>query len=75
MTRARGMTIAQFKGIVEDMRKVYPFKDEDAQIVDTRDEMEDAHMVLDLYTFDKENGVGIRMHKSIEGASRWGTLG
>ena len=71
MSRLAGMTIAEFKSIVEDMRRVYPFKDENAQIVDTRDEAYDAHMVLDLYTYDAENDVKIRMHKGIGDGDRW----
>ena len=37
MTRLKGMTLAQFNGLVDDMRKVYPFKDEQAKIIDTHD--------------------------------------
>lgn len=66
MTRLKGMTISQFNGLVEDMRKVYPFEDDKTTIVDTRDECWDAHMRLDIRTYNEEHDVHVRLSKGID---------
>lgn len=65
MTRLRGMTLSDFNGLVETMRKVYPFKDDEAIIVDTHEMDSDAHTQLDLFVHDKEHDVKIRLNKSM----------
>lgn len=65
MTRLRGMTIAQFNGLVEDMRKVYKFKDEQAKIIDTHDLMTDANTLLEIYAHDEKNDVDVRLSKGL----------
>ena len=66
MTRLKGMTLKRFGELVEDMRKTYPFEDEKTVIIDTRDDLWDAHMRLDIYTYNKENDVHVRLSKGID---------
>ena len=66
MTRLTGMTLKKFGELVEDMRKVYPFEDDKTTIVDTRDECWDAHMRLDIRTYDEEHDVHVRLSKGID---------
>ena len=65
MTDVRDMTLAEFSNMVEAMRNVYPFKNEDAKIIDTRDMYTNTHRVLALLVHDKKNGVDIRMSKHL----------
>lgn len=65
MTRLRGMTLSQFNGLVEDMRKVYPFKDEQAKIIDTHDLMTDCNCMLELFAHDEDTGVDVRLSKGL----------
>ena len=66
MTRLRGMTVAQMKELVEDMRKVYSFSDDKAKIVDTHDLMTNSNTLLELYVHDEKNDVDIRMSKGVD---------
>lgn len=65
MTNVRNMTLAEFSDMVEAMRNVYPFRNEDAKIIDTRDDYTNTHRVLTLFVKDKKNGVDIRMSKHL----------
>lgn len=65
MTHLRGMTLEQFNGLVEDMRKVYKFKDDKAKIIDTHDLAADANTLLELYVHDEANDVDVRLSKGI----------
>ena len=59
------MTLEQFNGLVEDMRKVYKFKDDKAKIIDTHDLATDANTLLELYVHDDANDVDVRLSKGI----------
>lgn len=67
MTITYGMTIAQFKEIVEDMRKCYPFTDDGAQLGNLLDPLGNSASVrqVELHTTDEETGVFITMRKAI----------
>ena len=65
MTHLRGMTLEQFNGLVEDMRKVYKFKDDKTKIIDTHDLATDANTLLELYVHDDANDVDVRLSKGI----------
>lgn len=65
MTKLKGMTLAQFNGIVEDMRNVYAFKDEQAKIIDTHDLYTDSNTLLELYVHDEKNDVDVRLSKGL----------
>lgn len=71
MTRLTGMTLTQFHGLVEDMRKVYPFTDEQAHIINTHDPYTNEHTQLELYAHDEETGVNVKLSKGIEVGEDW----
>lgn len=57
-------TIKQFKDAIEEMRKIYPFKDEYTQL-STYNIMSKEHNMLELRTVDKETGITVCMSKVI----------
>lgn len=61
----RGGTVKQFKDLLEDMKKVYPYKDEKT-FLSTYDEDRLVPYAVTIITEDEETGVEIRMHKRIE---------
>ena len=66
MTNPKGMTLTEFYGILEDMRKCYPFKDETTRLsnmIDMRDP--DFPREVEIATVDVETGVEIIMHKGV----------
>ena len=65
MTKTDGMTIAQFKEIVEDMRRCYPFTDDGARLGNLLDLDTNSVRQVELHTTDEETGVFITMKKAI----------
>lgn len=65
MTRLRGMTLTDFNNLVETMREVYPFHNDEAIIIDTHDMDSDTHAQLDLFVHDKAHDVKIRLTKGM----------
>lgn len=66
MTITRGMTIQQFNDIIADMKKVYPFKDDEARLGNMIDlKSLDIHNV-EVHTEDKKTGVFIVMQKGVD---------
>lgn len=66
MTRTCGMTLKQFKETVEEMRTVYPFKDETAYLGDLRDIRCDELRQIDIHTTDERTGVDIVLSKGVK---------
>lgn len=66
MTHLTGMTLTQFNSLVEDMRKVYPFTDDQTRITNTRDMASGCNCVLELFTHDEENDVCVWLSKGID---------
>lgn len=67
MSKLYGVTLKQFGEMVESMRKVYPFKDENTIIIDTKDQLWNAHLKLNIATHDVENDVHITLSKGLCG--------
>lgn len=66
MTITRGMTIQQFNDIIADMKKVYPFKDDEARLGSMLEmkSLEINH--VEVHTEDKATGVYIVMQKGAD---------
>ena len=64
MNDLRGMTVEEFKDILNEMRQVYPYKDEETLFGTTHDPRE-AQITsrVELYTKDQATGVYITMRK------------
>lgn len=60
-----GGTVKQFLDALDEMRTLYPFKDEKTQI-STRDAMRNTHECLTIITTDEKTGVIIEMTKRIQ---------
>ena len=67
MTRLGGMKLSEFNGIVEQMKSIYPFKDDDAMIVSVQGmEIGETPCRLEVLTKDENTGVTIVMSKNVE---------
>lgn len=66
MTIPRGMTIKQLYGIIDDMRKIYDFKNDETHITNMLDMPSMAVNCLEITTFDEATGVQITMQKGAE---------
>ena len=67
MTRLGGMKLSEFNAIVNQMKGIYPFKDDEATICNVNDpRMGDAINRLEIYVKDKTTGIDIVMSKDGE---------
>lgn len=55
-------TVKQFKDMIEEMRTIYPFKDEETRL-STHNILTMNHTTLEVSTIDKETGIKIVMAK------------
>lgn len=59
-----GGTVKQFLEALDEMRKIYPFKDEETHIC-TRDIRNLSHNTLSIRTADEKTGIYIEMTKDL----------
>jgi hypothetical protein len=60
------MTIKQLYGIIDDMRKIYDFEDDETHITNMLDMPSESMNCLEITTFDAATGVQITMQKGAE---------
>lgn len=60
------MTVKQYKDLLEEMKTVYPYKDEKTKI-DTSMQLAYSSPRLEIQTEDEKTGVTIVMSKSFDG--------
>lgn len=65
MTNTRGMTVQQFKDVIADMKKVYPFKDDEARLGNMIEIKSFDINHVEVHTEDKKTGVFIVMQKEV----------
>jgi hypothetical protein len=75
MSDLSGTTIKDFKDMLERMRSVYPFRDEETKIVTTYDPCSREHEVLQIKTRDQKTGVYILMSSVEPHNSTGGVMG
>ena len=68
MTRLCGAKVSDFKKTLEKMREVYPFRDEETEIVNTYDYCSMQHNSLTIHTVDK-TGVHVVMEASVDSSN------
>ena len=66
MNRVRGMTIKQFNEILNDMRSVYPFRDEFTYLDEFTDLRTGSDRQVCVHTIDDKNGVEIVLCKGAD---------
>ena len=72
MTRLGGMKLSEFNAIVNQMKGIYPFKDDEATIVSVHDvNMGDEPFRLEILAKDEATGINIVMSKGIETKREW----
>ena len=70
MTNVRGMTLKQFNDTLEEMRTIYPFKDEKTRLGELKDLCSDSLRQVEIVTTDEETGIQIIMSKGVCNAGR-----
>lgn len=66
-------TVKQFKDTLEEMRSIYPFKD-DKTYIQTRDIVSLGHDQLSLATTDEKTGILIEMSKKVTRGNEGGNM-
>ena len=61
----RDGTVKEFLDTLNEMKKVYPYKDEETAICTVRYDTFDVHCALQLRTVDEKTGVSILMSRSV----------
>lgn len=66
MTIPRGMTIKNLYDIIDDMSKVYAFRDDETYITNMLDMRSECISCFEITTIDEATGVQITMQRGIE---------
>lgn len=67
MTRLGGMKLSEFNAIVNQMKGIYPFKDDEATIVSVNaPNLGDEPCRLEIFTKDEATGITLVMSKGVE---------
>lgn len=66
MNRVRGMTIKQFNEILDDMRSIYPFRDEFTSLDEFADLRTGSNRQVCIHTIDDKTGVEIVLCKGAD---------
>ena len=61
----RDGTVKEFLDTLKEMKKVYPYKEEETAICTVRYETFDVHNAIQLRTVDEKTGVTILMSRSV----------
>lgn len=70
MTKLYGMTVKQLKDTLEEMKTVYPYKDETTQISDLQAlDLLRNRWVVEIITTDEPTGIRVVLSKSIKAES------
>lgn len=66
MNRLQGMTVLQFKDILNEMKKVYNYKDSETRLGGCYDPRMSEKIIsrVEIFTKDKDTGVEITMAKN-----------
>ena len=73
MNKLYGMTVQQFKEILEDMKTVYNYDDSETRFGACYDPRMSPDTInrVEIYTKDKETGISITMSKDIPEKITW----
>lgn len=66
MNQVRGMSVKQFYDTVNEMRKVYSFKDDVSYLDDFRELTTGYNRQVCIHTIDEETGVEVVLCKGVE---------
>lgn len=58
-----GLTVEEFFTILEEMRGIYPYKNDKTHVVNRLDCVTNEYRMVELVTVDEKTGVTIRMSK------------
>lgn len=66
MNNVIGMSLAQFNKTIEEMRSIYPFRDDKTVLGQLKDAYLDSQRRVEIMTKDEDTGVTIIMSKGID---------
>ena len=68
MNNVRGMSISKFIETLDEMKKVYPFKNDTTYIGNLRELTSDSQRNVEIITTDESTGIQIVMSKGVNDA-------
>lgn len=66
MNNVCGMSLAQFNKTIEQMRSIYPFRDDKAMLGELRDLCSNSQRSVEIITRDEDTGITIVMQKGVD---------
>ena len=66
MNNVRGMTLAQFNSVLDEMHSIYPFELDRTRIGELHDLKMDAQRQVEIVTEDEKTGITIVMAKGVD---------
>ena len=66
MNNVHGMSIADFISVLDEMKKIYPFKNDKTYLGNLRDLPSDSFRNVEIITKDEKTGIQIVMSKGVE---------
>ena len=66
MNNVRGMTITEFNEVLDEMRTVYAFDENETYLSDLSDLLTNSQRRVEIVTQDKETGIQIVMSKAVK---------
>lgn len=68
MSNVRGMSITRFLEVLDEMKNIYPFKNETTYLGNLHDLPSDSLRNVQIYTTDEKTGIQIVMSKGVNDA-------
>lgn len=66
MNNVCGMSLRQFNKTIEEMRSIYPFRDDKTMLGELRDMSSNSHRRVEIITRDEDTGITIVMQKGVD---------
>ncbi len=66
MNDMRGMSLAQMKEVLDEMRSIYKYDDERTYLGDLRDLRENAQRCVEIMTVDEKTDITVVMNKRVK---------
>lgn len=65
MNNVQGMSLSDFNAVIEEMRGIYPFKNDKTYLGNLRDLPSDSFRNIEIITTDEKTGIQIVMSKGV----------
>jgi hypothetical protein len=65
MNDVKGMSLSDFNAVIEEMRGIYPFKNNKTYLSNLRDMISNSQRRVEIITTDEKTGVNIVLSKGV----------